>query len=202
MHFLKQQPAAREAIIRQANIMWRRWYEKRLRNIKHLQRVRLLKQINPFQYTPSHYTIGSSAPRNNGTATNEKIVREKVRYNEYGGMDENGLRAVRLDDKWGYINWNVSQVVTIPIIYEEVKFVSKGFYGVRLNQKWGFVDKNGKILVPLQFDDIVSGFNGYATMAVVTLDGDQFTIDKTGKAEGAKITIAMNMPGYTILTGE
>ena len=48
-----------------------------------------------------------------------------------------GLSAVKIDGKWGYVN-EKNEMVIKPI-YDEVRDFSEGFAAVRLNKKWGFV---------------------------------------------------------------
>lgn len=48
-----------------------------------------------------------------------------------------GLSAVKIDGKWGYVN-EKNEMVIKPI-YDEARDFSEGFAAVRLNKKWGFV---------------------------------------------------------------
>jgi hypothetical protein len=48
-----------------------------------------------------------------------------------------GLSAVKVNGKWGYVN-EKNEMVIKPI-YDEARDFSEGFAAVRLNKKWGFV---------------------------------------------------------------
>jgi hypothetical protein len=102
---------------------------------------------------------------------------------KYGGAQSfsDGLAAVMLDGKWGFIDKEGKEVV--PPKYNEVKSFSDGLAAVKLeqNSKWGFIDKEGKEVVPPKYIEVEPFFDG---LALVRLDGDFMLygyINKTGK---------------------
>lgn len=118
-------------------------------------------------------------------------------YNEVSSFSE-GLAAVKLNEKWGYINEKGEEV--IPFIYDgvipaggyinnddtEVRFYkhssnSNFFDGlaiVRLNNKLGCIDKTGAIIAPIKYDYFSSFTEG---LAIVRFNGKYGFINKKGK---------------------
>ena len=60
-----------------------------------------------------------------------------------------------------------------------MRIFSEGLAAIKKNNKWGFIDKNGKLVIPLKYDD-VDYFrpNG---LCAVTIKGKSGFIDKFGK---------------------
>jgi hypothetical protein len=92
-----------------------------------------------------------------------------------------GLAAVELDGKWGFINKQGVEI--IPRQFEGAHDFSDGLARVykSQNQKWGFIDKTGKEIIQFRYQD--SGDNsgvfqyGMAKVRINNLDG---WVDKTG----------------------
>ena len=87
-----------------------------------------------------------------------------------------GLAAVELNGKWGYIDKSGKEI--IPLKYSFAAPFSEGLATVRLNGKWGYIDKTGKEVIPLKYDEARSFSEG---LAAVRLNGKWGYIDKTGK---------------------
>ena len=103
----------------------------------------------------------------------------------------------------GYINTKGEEV--IPLMYTNVydfqdglawvntggEFIDTGFSQQFAGGKWGVIDKNGKVVIPLEYDKIspIYEYEGAKMIqkyfkdgkAKVTKDGREFYIDKTGK---------------------
>lgn len=62
-----------------------------------------------------------------------------------------GLRRVKQNEKWGYID-SKGQLV-IPPDYEEARFFWDGFAKVKKNGKYGYIDRSGSIVIPCQYQD-------------------------------------------------
>ena len=101
---------------------------------------------------------------------------------------ENGLWKVKLDDKYGYLDSVLN--LAVPIEYNVSYGFKNGYAAVNIggayNQyytveggKWGFVDKTGKVIVPVQYDDVES-FNAEG-IAKVTLNGEKYSINTKGE---------------------
>jgi hypothetical protein len=66
----------------------------------------------------------------------------------------------------------------IPLIYEQVGYLSEELVLVKKNNLWGYVDKTNNEVIPLKFD---KAENFYLGKAKVTLGDRAFYIYKTGK---------------------
>lgn len=62
-----------------------------------------------------------------------------------------GYAAVKLKDKWGFINQN-GEIVIEPI-YEDARSFSNGYAAVKMDGKWGFIDENNNVFIDYQFND-------------------------------------------------
>lgn len=105
-----------------------------------------------------------------------------------------GLAAVKRDGKWGYIDVNGKEVV--PCQYDQTQDFSEGFAAVVLGGEWyefpmngelvmsgyggewGYIDKNGKEVIPCQYESAHSFSEG---LAAVGTFGLWSFIDKTGE---------------------
>jgi|GEM_PF-727262 tetratricopeptide (TPR) repeat protein len=86
-----------------------------------------------------------------------------------------GLAAVSLNGKWGYIDQQGHEV--IPLKYEQARDFQDGLAAVSINSKWGFIDKQGHEVIPLKYDYGGAFFDG---LAGVTLNSKWGLIDKQG----------------------
>ena len=105
--------------------------------------------------------------------TGEMVV--PFKYDEVWDFDE-GLAAVKLKGKWGFIDKSGKEVV--PLKYDKVWGFDEGLAGVKLKGKWGFIDKSGKEVVPLKYEDVGLFSEGLAS---VKLKGKWGVIDNSGK---------------------
>ena len=96
-------------------------------------------------------------------------------YDNVGPFRE-GVVAVKLNDKWGFVDKAGEDV--IPLKYDYAEFFNEGLARVRLNDKWGFVDKAGKEVIPLKYDYTELFSEG---LARIKLNNKYGFIDKTGK---------------------
>ena len=53
--------------------------------------------------------------------------------------------------------------------------------GTGYNKKWGFIDKTGKIAIPFRYTKALDFSEGYAVVESLSLTGNYFYIDKSGK---------------------
>jgi hypothetical protein len=92
---------------------------------------------------------------------------DKERYGvyDYIGKEKDGLRPVKLKNKWGYLNREGK--VVIPVVYDQLDFNGNGLFGIRLSNKWGFADGTGNVVIPIIYSSVVSGFTseGIATVS-------------------------------------
>ena len=87
-----------------------------------------------------------------------------------------GLAAVKLKGKWGFID--KSGKVVVPPRYDNVWNFNEGLARVKLNGKWGYINKSGKEVVPPKYDDVYAFNEG---LARVKLNGKYGYINKSGK---------------------
>ena len=87
-----------------------------------------------------------------------------------------GLAAVELNGKWGFINKSGKEV--IPLKYDSIRSFSEGFAAVKLSDKWGYINKSGKEVIPLKYDYVENFSKG---LAEVVLNGITIKINKSDK---------------------
>ena len=87
-----------------------------------------------------------------------------------------GLAAVELNGKWGFIN--KSGKVVIPFKYDYAWSFSEGLSAVALNGKWGFINKSGKEVTPIKYDYVENFSKG---LAEVELNNKRGFVNKLGK---------------------
>ena len=92
-----------------------------------------------------------------------------------------GLAAVEIEGKWGFIDKSGNEVV--PLKYGYADEFSEGLACVSLTNKYkkdkyGFIDKSGNEVVPLKYDWTGSFSEG---LAMVKLNGKRGFVDKSGK---------------------
>ena len=99
------------------------------------------------------------------------------KYDAVGNFSE-GMAAVMLDGKWGFIDKTGKEV--IPPIYSDVKDFSDGLAPVRGGQvetfTIGFIDKTGKTIIPQT--QWIAGFS--EGLALIRRDGKYCFIDTSG----------------------
>lgn len=99
----------------------------------------------------------------------------KPRFDAAGDFAD-GLAAVSLGGKWGYVGKSGSSV--IPFKFEQAGVFVDGLARVKLYDKWGFIDKNGATVVPFKYA-MASDFSD--GLAKVNFGGETGYIDKTGE---------------------
>lgn len=89
---------------------------------------------------------------------------------------EEGLALVKLNNKYGFIDKTGIEIT--PQRYAYAEGFKEGLALVyKKNKGWGFINSSGKEIITCQFDDAES-FIGRT--AIVSLDGEEFYIDKKG----------------------
>ena len=69
-----------------------------------------------------------------------------------------GLAAVKLNGKWGFIDIKGNEVVAPQ--YDNCLEFSEGLAAVKLNGKWGFINVDGEEVVSPSFCEVVQNFQG------------------------------------------
>ena len=107
-------------------------------------------------------------------ATKQIVI--QARYEKTIGYFAEGLTAVMLNEKWGFIDKTGKEI--IPFKYEAAFAYSQGLARVKLNNKWGFIDKTGKKIISFKYDDAQIFSEGLAT---VKLNDKWGFINKAGE---------------------
>ncbi|MGN0205839.1 MAG: WG repeat-containing protein [Muribaculaceae bacterium] len=87
-----------------------------------------------------------------------------------------GLAAVELNGKWGYIDKSGKEV--IPFKYDDAWSFCEGLAVIKLNGKYGFIDKTGNEVTPAKY---YCAWDFSEGLAKVSLNGKRGYIDKAGK---------------------
>lgn len=124
---------------------------------------------------------------------------EENDFNKYKSLFYNDIIAVKLNNKWGYLNRNNINIT--PIIYdtiknfnEEVAIVGKYiFFGKRKKLMYGLVNKNGKEITSLSYDNIVDYNGGIAAVEIT----EYFEVNKNNRKEGEEAKITFTKIDYS-----
>lgn len=103
----------------------------------------------------------------------EEIISRK-RY-EYAQKFHEGLAAVQLNGKWGYIDKVGKEQISMQ--YEKVRKFSEGLAPVKLDGKWGYINKYDNWIIPFVYNNAWEFKFG---IAQVELNGKGYYIDKNG----------------------
>ncbi len=101
-----------------------------------------------------------------------KIVKHAPR-----SSSDNGFAAVKVNDKWGYIN-KTGKYVIEPQFDDAYGFSDNGLASVEVNGKYGYINKTGKFVIEPQFD-IANSFSDNG-LAMVYVNDKWGYIDSTG----------------------
>lgn len=107
-----------------------------------------------------------------------EAVRLPFRY-EVAERFHDGLAAVRIDGRWGYIDQ--TGAVVIPPTFEDVGPFQGGFAEIRVGEAAGVIDRRGRVVLAPQFKRILP-FAGEVFIAV--------PMDSSGRADGDDLMLA------------
>ncbi|MFA6014586.1 MAG: WG repeat-containing protein [Gallionellaceae bacterium] len=114
-----------------------------------------------------------------------KVVVKPI-YDGIGYVFADGLLAVQVGDKWGYVN-NKAKVVIKPI-YSKASDFSEGLAAVKVDDKWGYIDTKGKFAIKPQFTSEY-GLEAFSEgVARIEIDDKTIYIDKTGREVAVDLT--------------
>ena len=119
----------------------------------------------------------------------------KTKYLEYdsAGCFSEGLAAVGLDGKYGYIN--TQGVEVIPCKYDSAGCFSEGLAPIKLDYKWGFINTKGEEVIPCKYDFAISFSEGMTAVHEGNYweTGKWGFIDKNGnELSPCKYTLLLN----------
>lgn len=109
----------------------------------------------------------------------------EMKYDSVEDFSE-GLAAVSLGGKWGFINTAGEEVIPCQYNYTNglTPCFSEGLASVQLGDKLGYIDKTGREIISGQFDDAPSFMEGVAVVGLAegyNLAGKQAVINKEGE---------------------
>lgn len=81
-----------------------------------------------------------------------------------GEKFSNGFSAMKVDEKWGFVNEYDSLVVQFK--YDDVKDLGKGYTAVCADGKWGYMNLLGKEITPLKYDEVWRFSDGCACVRI------------------------------------
>lgn len=82
------------------------------------------------------------------TVDNEYLTTLDGRWDGARDFSE-GMAAVKLDGKWGFIDTNGTVVISPK--YDGAYSFSEGLAAVQSNGKWGYIDKTGAVVIPFTY---------------------------------------------------
>lgn len=89
-----------------------------------------------------------------GLRDNKQVI-VKPKYDYIFDFDEYGFACVKLDNKYGFIDWTGKEIT--PIKYDKIGWYQKNFMfqnnraRVRIGGKYGYIDRTGKEIIPLDY---------------------------------------------------
>lgn len=93
----------------------------------------------------------------NAKTSNRIIEPQKVGYVNPKLFKE-GLAAVYVQNKWGYVD--STRTIVIPCNYDYALDFKDGNAAVKVNDSWGVINKKGKIVVPIKYNSVTQLDNG------------------------------------------
>ena len=107
---------------------------------------------------------------------------------DFGRKFQNGFAAVKLGDKWGYIDLKGKEICAIK--YDYASCFSEDMARVGIRGMYGFIDKTGKEVIPLIYEEAANFNEGFA---MVKINDKYGFIDKSGKVS---IPFEYDFAGY------
>lgn len=139
-----------------------------IKKIKNQNQTFTQERLNPYNYI--------------NLAKNKQIQPDpQFKLNLFDEIEafSEGIAAVRIGEKWGYINKQGKLIGRIE--YDSVLPFSEGSAVVKLRNKYGFIDSNGNRITDIRFDDAVSFSEN---MAVVKVGNFWGYVAKTSDQKG------------------
>ncbi len=79
----------------------------------------------------------------------------------------NGLAAVKLEGKWGFVDTNGVQIIKPKFTNEPWTFNSHRTFVQGTNNKWGVIDTSGKLIVEPTYNEVYGFNNGFAVVSIM-----------------------------------
>jgi hypothetical protein len=126
-----------------------------------------------------------------GIINNQGKILTSIKYNKITSFNEAGFQIVSeggdanlKGSKWGVLNKDGKEIIQCK--YDYIEDALENIFKVKINNKWGYCDILGNVVVPIEYDEIGTFYDGVAR---VTKDG-QLTLLKNPLKEGNAITLA------------
>lgn len=116
-----------------------------------------LKKISKQYSTVTHFNEGLCVVGHGGKyGVIDSLAHEVVplQYQNTKSTFSEGVLGVQKDGKWGFIN--TSGNVEFPLIYDGVDDFEHGFCSVSVNGKFGCMQRDGKLILPVEWDDYLT----------------------------------------------
>jgi hypothetical protein len=149
-----------------------------------LYNKKLKKQITPLKYDEIGYfggeqTIDFRIGEKYGFLNSEGLEIIPGKYQFVSGFC-NGLAAIKLDNKWGYVDKN--NKIVVPIQFDMAwTFHLKDRGAVQKDGKWGFINSKGEYVIEPIYDNVTRAFDTETKVANVSIKSHHFFIDTKGK---------------------
>jgi len=79
--------------------------------------------------------------------------------------------------KWGY--YALDKGIAIEPSFSMAKSFSEGIAAIQIESKWGFINKNGEMVVPCEYDDLISSYSD--GKGELLMNDNIYVFDKDGK---------------------
>lgn len=116
-----------------------------------------LKKISQQYSTVTHFSEGLCVVGRGGKyGVIDSLAHEVIplQYQNVKSAFCEGVLGVQKDGKWGFID--TSGNVEFPLIYDGVDDFDHGFCSVSINGKFGCMQRDGKLLLPVEWDDYLT----------------------------------------------
>src|SRR6185295_1368117 len=81
-----------------------------------------------------------------------------------------GLAAVQVSEKWGYVDKNGALVIKPE--FDKAEDFSEGLAAVAVNGKWGYIDKFGRFVIEPRFNEALAFTDGLALVKIGGYDAN------------------------------
>lgn len=102
-----------------------------------------------------------------------------MQYQNAKSVFSEGVLGVQKDGKWGFIN--TSGTEEFPFIYDNVDDFDNGFCTVSMGGKFGCMQRDGKLLLPIEWDDYLTPSEPNPSLIWAKKDGNFYCYDVTRK---------------------
>lgn len=142
--------------------------DERLEGLKNNYGIILSEPIYEFVSTrcvdrnPVAYHVRKDGKTGIADIMTGEIILDPIYDDVEGYFPGNGMCAVCVDGKWGYVNSKGETLINFK--FDFACSFSEGFARVNLNKKWGYINESGEYYVTPAFDDTKDFSQGRAAV--------------------------------------